>query len=175
VRYKYEEVRDQIKDGDWIGVKRRNGFVPNMIRLISRKPYTHVAGCIWQDKRLYVAGMLGCGNVLIPLSQYKGIEFDVFPSPLEAPDTEYKARESIAKNMGVHIPYAFLDLGLTAIRKWLKLDLGHSNNKLYCTAWLKKVFVDMGVTGPIEQMRGDSSPGDLVDAFGKPPKFSVAG
>ena len=131
MKSRYLDIRDQIKDGDLIGVKRKDGFLPNMIRLVSRKPYTHVAIAIWQDKRLYAAGMLGCGNVLIPLSQYQGINFDIYPNPKKSESNEEEARQSITDMMGVHIPYAFVDLVFTAIREWFKLDLGHSNKRLY--------------------------------------------
>lgn len=80
----YAEARPLIRNGDLVAVKRRNGLLPILTRLVTNSPYTHTGVAVWSDGRLLMAQANGGGVNLAPLSQEASTaDFDVYGCPVD--------------------------------------------------------------------------------------------
>lgn len=102
---KYDDIRNQIKTGDLIGVKRRSGIFPIATRIVTNSPYTHTGIAIWSGGRLLLAQTNAGGCNLAPLSQEAVYDFDVFDCPVNRDTCE----SVIWSELGTSIAYGFMD------------------------------------------------------------------
>lgn len=102
---KYADIRNSIKTGDLIGVKRTTGLFPIATRLVTNSPYTHTGIAIWAGNRLLLAQTNAGGCNLAPLSQEAIYDFDVFDCPVD----RNKCESAIWTELGTRIAYGFLD------------------------------------------------------------------
>src|SRR5579859_1866316 len=101
----YADIRNQIKTGDLIGVKRTSGIFPIATRIVTNSPYTHTGIAIWAGGRLLLAQTNSGGCNLAPLSQEAVYDFDVFDCPVDREACE----TAIWKELGSYITYGFMD------------------------------------------------------------------
>ena len=109
----YFEIRDTIKSGDIVFMKRRNGkfnFWHKLITLFTKGPFWHVGVAFWAiDKvsgipRLYILEAYDGGRRIVNLGFYRNYELEVIESPREW--TEY-AEEALSR-VG-EVEYGYLD------------------------------------------------------------------
>lgn len=165
----YDECRDLIFSGDLIAVRRRNGFLPALTRQITGSPYTHTATALWLDDGLYVAEMDGIKGVLVPLSQYAGVDYDIFECPVFDRD---RVKACTLGLLRTKIHYDYLDLARIAAWKVMRLPLPRQDrNGLVCSAFSARIYREAGAWFP--GLSAIPAPSDLVEAVGTPAVLEV--
>lgn len=169
----YADARSQIRTGDLIAVRKRNGFLPTLTRLITRSPYTHTAIVVWsgsfEQPRLLVAEEKGSGACLTPLSQYADIDFDVFSAPR---DTLISIEEVIWATLGAPIGYDFADLLRIAANRLIGWPLPAGDDVLrICSALSATLWLQAGWRP--HYLPSIPAPDDVVGALGRPPALEV--
>lgn len=165
---KYSDVRNSIRTGDLIAVKRRSGFLAIATRLVTKNPYTHTGIAIWSGGRLLLAQTNAGGCGLAPLSQEQVYDFDVYDCPVDRDKLEGVVWEML----GQRIPYGYLDLarifGLLVLGIPLPKEDG---SDLVCSA-LSAIMYKKAGWAPAN-LPSIPWPGVVVEALGSPKKFEV--
>lgn len=90
VQKQYDDVRNQIKDGDVL-MYRGKSLVSRLIRFSTRSKYSHAGLAVWWNKRLMVMEAVGKGVIVTPLSanvaHYEG-SVEWFTSTQEIPEVD---------------------------------------------------------------------------------------
>lgn len=141
----YSEIRDQIETGDLISVRSGDSIINNATRFFTG-PYIHSGLALWMGGRLWVTELNGGRNHLIPLSQLKSAEFDVYARP---DDVSMEACEAaILDNLGRKVTYGYPALLAIGLVEWLKLTLVVKWSKiLVCSGYCIKNWQDAGWEG----------------------------
>lgn len=137
----YADVRNSIKTGDLIAVKRRDGVFPIATRIVTNSPYTHTGIAIWTGGRLLLAQTNAGGCNLAPLSQEAIYDFDVF----ECPVNRDKCEAATWAELGSRIPYGFLDCVRIFGYKVFGIPLPKNDGKdLVCSALSARIYMNAG-------------------------------
>lgn len=168
---RYEQARDDIKTGDLIALRSRKGLWSWGIRLVTRSPYTHTGIAVWIGHRLMVVETRGGPASLVPLSQYRIHDFDVFDPPITKRDRVY-IRDDIYCVLGEEIPYAWSDIARIALHELLGVPLPkHAPDRLICSSLSELIYRRNGWKP--QGMPTIPSPRDLVKAIGSAPRMEV--
>jgi hypothetical protein len=164
----YFEARDKIRTGDLIALRSRRGLFAWVTRLVTQSPYTHTAVALWANERLLVAEAKASGNMLVPLSQYAGTDFDVFPCPVDCAKAEAQAWSYL----GLHRGYDIIDLLAIAANRLLGVPLPkRDDEELICSAASASIYRLAGWQPAF--LPSIPAPVDVVDALGKPPVLTL--
>jgi len=86
----YEDVRNQIKDGDVL-MYRGKSWESRIIMLVTRSKFSHAGIAVWWNQRLMVMEAIGKGVVVRPLSlsvqKYYG-DVELYTAAEEIPDVD---------------------------------------------------------------------------------------
>jgi len=138
---KYDDVRNSIKTGDLIGVKRTTGLFPIATRIVTNSPYTHTGIAIWAGGRLLLAQTNSGGCNLAPLSQEAVYDFDVFDCPVD----RNKCEAAIWAELGTRIPYGFIDCARIFGYKVFCIPLPKEDGPdLVCSALSARIYMNAG-------------------------------
>lgn len=159
---KYDELRRQVLDGDLVAVRSNHGGMPRLIRRITGSPYTHTAIAIWLDLGLWVAEMDGAKNVLVPLSQYAHLPFDVYRCPVP----RAAVREAVLEQLSGKVGYDWLEILAIGARRLFGLKLREHGHRKVCNSYSAAAWLSAGWAAELPEL---ASPGDLVAAIGAPP------
>ena len=102
MRYKYEEGRDLIQDGD-IAFMRDTGSIPAwLIRIITRSNYSHVGICFWatigdEQRLLFIEAQGKTKRRILNFGYYSDRDIDVVRAPLEWKTVCDKALKRVGK------------------------------------------------------------------------------
>jgi hypothetical protein len=171
-RLPYAQAREHVLTGDLIALRSTRGLMAWLIKLITRSPYTHTGVAIWVGHRLLVAETRGGPASLVPLSQYKPHDFDVFRAPVD-PKALIFGRDVILTLLGTEIDYAYADLARVALHELLGVPLPKVGSKrsLICSALSELIYRRLG--WPAEHLPSIPTPRDLVNAIGGAPRLEV--
>ncbi|MNK27654.1 hypothetical protein D3C87_460160 [compost metagenome] len=165
---RYSDVRDSIKTGDLVAVKKRSGPFAIATRLVTKSPYTHTGIAVRVGGRLLLAQANGGGCGLVPLSQEEIYEFDVFDCPVDRTVVE----GIIWDMLGTHIPYGYIDLarifGLFVLGIPLPKDDGPD---MVCSALSAMMYKKAGWAP--KGLPSIPWPGAVVEALNSPAKYEV--
>ncbi len=169
----YVAVRNQIRTGDLIAVRKRSGVLPVLTRLVTRSPYTHTAIALWcgdaGHRRLLVAEAKASGAFLTPLSQYADVDFDVWRAPRE---TLLSIEAAIWEAIGAPVGYDVLDLVRIALNRLAGVPLPtHDNALKICSALSATLWLQAGWKP--RYLPSIPAPDDVVAALAIPPAFAV--
>lgn len=169
----YATVRNQIRTGDLIAVRKRSGVLPVMTRLVTRSPYTHTAVALWcgdlGHRRLLVAEAKASGACLTPLSQYADVDFDVWRAPRE---TLLSIDAVIWEILGAPVGYDVSDLLRIALNRLAGVPLpSHDNALKICSALSATLWLQAGWRP--RYLPSIPAPDDVVAALAVPPAFAV--
>lgn len=169
----YADVRNGIRTGDLIAVRKPHGFLPVLTRLITGSPWTHTAVALWcgagRHRRLLVAEAKASGAFLTPLSQYAGVDFDVWPVPIEA---QLSVEAAIWEILGTPIRYDVLDLLRIAANRLFGWPLPEADNALkVCSALSATIWLQ--AHWQPRYLPAIPAPDDIVAALAVPPMFEV--
>jgi hypothetical protein len=158
----YWEARARIKTGDLIAVRARQGVFSALTRWITRSPYTHTGVAVWAGGRLLLAQENEGGCALVPLSQFAGIDFDVFACPVQGAAVEL----SIWDLLGHPIGYDYLDLLAIAANRLFGLPIpAIDGDGMICSALSATLYLDAGWR-PVP-LPSVPAPCDVVAALGQ--------
>ncbi len=169
----YADIRSQIGTGDLIALRKKNGALPVLTRLITRSPYTHTAIAVWcgsgVHRRLLVAEAKSSGACLTPLSQYAAHDFDVFLAPQEV---VLSIESAIWETLGAPIGYDFLDLARIAANRLVGTPLPRHDDALkICSALSATLWLQAGWRP--RYLPSIPAPDDVVAALAVPPIFEA--
>lgn len=169
----YAEVRDQIRNGDLIAVRKKHGFLPTLTRWVTRSPYTHTAIAVWsgvgEERRLLVGEAKASGAGLVPLSQYADTDFDVYRAPHETLLTIERVVWSV---LGLPIHYDVLDLVRIGLNKLFGVPLPAGDDALkICSALSATMWLQAGWVP--YRLPSIPAPSDVVAALCRAPEFAV--
>lgn len=160
---RYEQLRDQVLDGDLVAVRSPHGGFPWVIRQVTRSPYTHTAIALWLADGLWAAEMDGAKNVLVPLSHYERLPFDVF----ECPAPRNAVRRVVLEQLRGRVRYDWLEVLAIGARHLVGIEIPDQEpGKLVCNSYSATAYRLAGWSGDLPAL---ASPGDLVAALGAPP------
>jgi hypothetical protein len=166
----YADVRNSIRTGDLIGVKRTTGLFPIATRIVTNSPYTHTGIAVWAGGRLLLAQTNSGGCNLAPLSQEAIYDFDVFDCPVDRNVCE----GWIWSELGTRITYGFLDCVRIFGYKVFRIPLPkHDGPDLVCSALSAKIYIESGWT-PVG-LPSIPWPGAVADALQDKLKFQLTG
>jgi hypothetical protein len=138
----YQDIRDQIADGDVIAVRETHGFLTPFTRFFTHSPYTHAGVAVWFEGGLWMAELNGGKNHLIPLSQLAETNFDVFFCPV---DDTIKVRLAIAESLRVKIPYSLSAVFVIGLLNLLHIHLFlHARKILVCSGYCVSILEAAG-------------------------------
>lgn len=164
----YSDVRNSIKTGDLIGVKRRDGIFPIATRIVTNSPYTHTGIAIWAGGRLLLAQTNAGGCNLAPLSQEAVYDFDVFECPVDRNACE----GAIWQELGSRIPYGFMDCVRIFGYKVFGIPLPKEDGSdLVCSALSARIYKNAG-WAPVG-LPSIPWPGAVTDQLQNALKFEV--
>lgn len=168
----YADVRNLIRTGDLIAVRKRGNFLAMITRWVTRSPYTHTVIAVWSGvgdaMRLLGAEEKASGCFLTPLSQYEDVDFDVFTAPDEVQD---HIEEVIYDTLGAPIAYDYLDWIRIGLNKTLGIPLPKENSKLICSALSAALWLKAGWKP--KNLPTIPAPADVVRALNTPPRLEV--
>lgn len=167
----YEEVREQIKTGDVLGVRGR-GFFSLITRTVQRlgglrdqSGITHVGVAWWVEGRLYSVEMDGRHNVLRPLSQHvaDGCGVDVYRCPVVVAMPAQFDRATANP-----IKYSLLDLLKIGLRLIFGSKTGSDGDSdMVCSTFAAR-WLQWASWPPPTGFPDMPSPGELCRALGNP-------
>lgn len=167
----YADVRNSIRTGDLIAVKKRSGFLPVATRIVTNSPYTHTGIALWAGGRLLLAQTNGGGCNMAPLSQEAAYDFTVFDCPIANRNI---VEGNIWTMLGTRIPYGFVDLARIAGYKLFGIPLPKQDGTdLVCSALSAKIYLESGWT-PVN-LPSIPWPGAVADELKDKIKFEVTG
>lgn len=171
---KYDEIRDLVRTGDVIAIRKRHGFLPTLTRWVTRSPYTHTAIALWVEvggvDRLLVTEAKASGAFMAPLSQYAGVDFDVFDAPRLS---IHLIEQAIWSTLGQPIAYDFLDLLRIGVNRLFGIPLpDHDDESMVCSALSAFILMRAGWQ-PIGGLPSLPAPDDVVAALVMPPRWEV--
>jgi hypothetical protein len=148
---RYEEVRDQIRNGDVFMYKGKAIF-SSIIRWVTRSPYSHAGMAVWWNERLMVMEAKGNGVVASPFSRsighYRG-EVEWFSCVKEISDEDRLkmvifAQEELGKSYG---RWKAILLGIRTLFEWDldKRDRMRLENKLFCSEYVARIYNSIGL------------------------------
>ncbi len=105
----YAELRERVLDGDLIAFRSYRSLLGKVVRRLCG-PYTHTGVAVWLEEGraagLFITEMDGAKNVLVPLSQYAGVAFDVYRCPVD----RVRVREILFEELRVRVGYSWGDI-----------------------------------------------------------------
>lgn len=165
---RYCDARQWIGTGALIAIRSRQGIAARMTRLVTRSPYTHLGIAIWCGGRLMSAEQKASGACLTPLSQYAGVDFDVYFTGLRRYDVE----REIWKAIGAPVHYDWEDLLRIAANKLIGWPLpDRDDNELICSSLAAKIMIAAGWRP--SDLPSIPAPCDVVAAIGIAPEIEV--
>lgn len=169
---RYEDIRDQIADGDIMGVSCK-GLFWSLVKLVQRvaglgchASITHVGVAWWVNGRLYLVEMDGAHNVLRPVSQHiaEGSSVDVFLCPVSSD----AMTEQFDRATSEPIQYDRSDLLRIGLRLLFGIKTGSDGNaEMVCSTFALR-WLQWASWSPPEGFPDMPSPGELCRAFGTP-------
>ncbi len=169
---RYDQIRDQIADGDVLGVSCK-GLFWSLVKVVQRAAglgryaqITHVGVAWWVNGRLYSVEMDGRHNVLRPVSQHiaEGSAVTVFRVPV--PSASMEAQFDRATS--APIEYDYLDILRIGVRLLFRADTGpDGNGEMVCSPFVAR-WMQWAGWPPPRGFPDMPSPGELCRALGTP-------
>lgn len=163
----YESARSLIRDGDLIAV-RGHGLFASCIRAVTQSEYTHTGVACWLGHRLMIAESRGGVAAFSPVSQYDGVDFDVFDCPVDRDAAVYAALDVL----GMVIRYDYADLGAVAAHELFGIPLPAEDGSMICSAVTAAIYKHQRCRWQAA-LPSIPVPRDIVAAVGIPPKLTV--
>ncbi len=169
---RYEDIRDQIADGDILGVSCK-GLFWSLVKAVQRAAglgqfsrITHVGVAWWVNGRLYSVEMDGAHNVLRSVSQHiaEGSSIAVFRAPV--PPAAMQAQFDRATS--IPLEYDYFDLLRIGLRLLFRADTGaEGEGERVCSTFAAQ-WLRWANWPPPDGFPAMPSPGELCRALGVP-------
>jgi hypothetical protein len=167
---RYEEIRDQIKNGDVLMYKGR-GLISSIIQWATRSSYSHAGIAAWWNERLMVLEAKGRGVVASPFSrnvkEYRG-SVEWFSCVREISEEGRLsmvifAQEELGKRYG-RLKTIYLGLKSLFERNMEKRDRLKKESKLFCSEYVAQIYNSIGMD--LKEQRSDRfmKPGDIAES-----------
>jgi hypothetical protein len=167
---RYEEIRDQIKNGDVLMYKGR-GLISSIIQWATRSPYSHAGIAARWNERLMVLEAKGRGVVASPFSrnvkEYRG-DVEWFSCIREISEEGRLnmvifAQEELGKHYG-RLKTIWLGLRTLFERDMEKRDRLKKESKLFCSEYVAQIYNSIGMD--LKKQRSDRfmRPGDIAES-----------
>jgi len=167
---RYEEIRDQIKNGDVLMYKGR-GLISSIIRWATRSPYSHAGIAAWWNERLMVLEAKGRGVVATSFSrnikEYRG-DVEWFSCIKEISEEGHLnmvtfAQEELGKRHG-RLKAIWLGLKTLFERDMEKRDRLKKESKLFCSEYVAQIYNSIGLD--LKKQRSDRfmKPADIAES-----------
>jgi len=148
---RYDEVRDQIRNGDVFMYKGKAIF-SSIIRWVTRSPYSHAGMAAWWNERLMVMEAKGNGVVASPFSRsighYKGgVEWLTCVKEISDEDRLRMvvfAQEELGKSYG-RWKAILLGIKILLERDLDRRDRLRAENKLFCSEYVARIYNSIGL------------------------------
>jgi hypothetical protein len=148
---KYDEIRDQIRNGDVFMYKGKT-IMSSLIQWVTRSPYSHAGISVWWNERLMVMEAKGSGVVVSPFSRsignYHG-DVEWFRSTQEISEEDRLkmvifAQEELGKIYG---RWKTIVLGIQTLfqRNPDKRDRLKRQKKLFCSEYIAQAYNFIGL------------------------------
>ena len=155
---KYEQLRDNIKNGDLVLVKGE-GFGHTVVRISTGESFSHVGLFLWMEDGLWVADMNIYGNYrLTPASQYTKMYLRGSVFWGEAPELFKEKAESIRnvilsyRKQTYSVPSLLSVLTSQIVRRPMR------NHGLVCSTFVEKIWESVGF-----KFDKNPDPGDYLE------------
>lgn len=172
---KYNEVRNQIKDGDILLYKGKgiftSGLVPSIVQWVTRSPYAHAGIAAWWNNRLMVIEAIGSGVIANPISlslkRYKAT-VEWFQYEEEISDDERRnivrhAQEELGKGYAIWRTVWFA-INILFIRNFEERDKRREENKYFCSQFVAHVYSSAGLDLKKNRADGEMAPMDIAQS-----------
>jgi hypothetical protein len=148
---KYDQVRDQIKNGD-VFMYKGKGFISSVIRWVTHSPYSHAALAVWWNQRLMVMEAIGQGVIVNPTSRsirhYRG-DVEWFSCKKEISEDDRLrmvkfAQEELGKSYG---RWKAILLGIKILfeHDLEKRDRLKREKRLFCSEYVAQIYNFIGL------------------------------
>jgi hypothetical protein len=167
---KYDQVRDQIKNGD-VFMYKGKGFISSVIRWVTHSPYSHAALAVWWNQRLMVMEAIGQGVIVNPTSRsirhYRG-DVEWFSCKKEISEDDRLrmvkfAQEELGKSYG---RWKAILLGIKILfeHDFEKRDRLKREKKLFCSEYVAQIYNSIGLD--LKKGRSDrfTKPDDIANS-----------
>lgn len=114
----YSEARNKIATGDLIAIRTAHGLLGRMTQFFTG-PYTHAGLAIWLGGRLFMTELNSGRNHLVPLSQLRDVEFDVYAHPPELAEADLEA--AILDWLSGKVEYGYVAFVAIGLLEWLRI------------------------------------------------------
>lgn len=156
---RYDEVRDQIRNGDVFMYEGKTVF-SSIIRWVTRSPYSHAGMAAWWNERLMVMEAKGNGVVTSPfsrsISHYKGgVEWLTCVKEISDQDRLRMvifAQEELGKSYG-RWKAILLGIKILLERDLDRRDRLKTENKLFCSEYVARIYNSIGLD--LKKQRSD--------------------
>lgn len=139
----YTAARPGIATGDCIIVRDVAGLLTPFTKYFTHSDYTHAGVAIWIGEGLYLAELNSGRNHLIPLSQLRGCDFDVFHCPSNA--GTHDIRDAIQEALRDKIHYSVPALLVIGLAEWLRLNWSaNAQHELVCSGFVVMIYDKLG-------------------------------
>lgn len=154
----YEELRDQVLDGDLVAVRSSRSLLGKVTRWVTKSPYTHTAVALWLEGGLWIAQMDGIQNALVPLSQYSDTPFDVYrcPVPRDA------IRQAVLEQLRLKVRYGWADIAYIGLHRVLGVPLPPEDDDFVCSSYSAAAYIAAGWGARLPSI---CAPADVVAAL----------
>lgn len=172
---KYDEIREQIKNGDILLHKGkglfRSGFVATLVQWVTRSAYSHATIAAWWNKKLMVMEAIGNGVIADPLSlslkrYHATVEWytckEILSDEKRLEMIRY-AQGELGKGFAVLLAFWFM-IKLLFIGKFSKSDRFHREHRYFCSEFVSNVYTRAGLD--LKEGRSDRymSPDDIAQS-----------
>jgi hypothetical protein len=167
---KYDQVRDQIKNGD-VFMYKGKGFISSVIRWVTHSPYSHAALAVWWNQRLMVMEAKGQGVIVNPTSRsirhYRG-DVEWFSCKKEISEDDRLrmvkfAQEELGKSYG---RWKAILLGIKILfeHDLEKRDRLKREKRLFCSEYVAQIYNFIGLD--LKKGRSDrfTKPDDIANS-----------
>jgi hypothetical protein len=170
---KYNEVRNQIKDGDILLYKGKgiftSGLVPTLVQWVTRSPYAHAGIAAWWNNRLMVVEAIGNGVIANPISlslrRYKAtVEWFQYKEEISDDDRcniVRIAQEDLGKGYAIWRTVWFA-VKILFIRNFKGKNERREENKYFCSEFVAHVYTAVGLDLRRDRLDRDVTPADIA-------------
>ena len=170
---RYDRVRREIKNGDILLYKAkgllRSGFVPTLVQLVTRSPYSHAGLAAWWNERLMVMEAIGKGVIVNPLS----LSLERYHATVEwwccreeIPDEKrlemiLYAQKELGKSYAALLAFWFM-IEMLFIGNFDKNDCFREETSFYCSQFVAQAYNKVGLDLKKERSDRYMSPDDIA-------------
>lgn len=158
----YKEIRPFLQTGDIVGVRHPENILGTATQYFTNSPYTHVGIIVRkrQGNGVWLAELNSGKNHLIPMSQLKDKQFDIFQCPVS---NQTHIASSIDRWLRYPIHYGFKNFILIGLNSYIGVKIPPIfGDELVCSGFVLRILQTAGWDVDMSPLL---SPGELLSNF----------